>query len=195
MSSCSVAGALWPQGCENHLNDCSDNNGGEGWQERCMTCRDVRVCNIGIISYVAVQLWCQNPSQCCLCKDIHSALGYLTLACFRHIPPMACVYATPNKKWKWHGNQCTWNRHCTWKTTCSKVIDYGHVCSLQGTRLSGKDENAERHAPVFPRELHVMYLMFEGLIHSARRPSPVWSERKGWARHQPANCKCRTALD
>ena len=51
--------------------------------------------NIGLLSYLVVQLWRQSLGQRCLFKAIHGASSHLALPRFAHIPSAAFLYAIP----------------------------------------------------------------------------------------------------
>src|ERR1700733_6539404 len=51
--------------------------------------------NIGLLSYVVVQLWRQSLGQRCLFKAIHGPSSHLALPRFAHIPSTSFLYVLP----------------------------------------------------------------------------------------------------
>ena len=101
--------------------------------------------NIGLISYLVVQLWRQSLGQWCLFKAIHSTSSHLALPRFAHIPSAAFLYAIPIGFASRNGKDITLNAHFMdsvfGKLLASKPSITTSVHSLQA-KSSLKDEDS-----------------------------------------------------
>jgi hypothetical protein len=51
--------------------------------------------NIGMLSYIVVQVWRQSLGQRCQFKTVHGPSSHLALPRFAHIPPTSFLFALP----------------------------------------------------------------------------------------------------
>jgi hypothetical protein len=102
--------------------------------------------NIGLISYLVVQLWRQSLGQRCLFKVIHGASSHLALPRFAHIPSVAFLYAIPIGFASRKGSDIEINAHFMdtvfGKLLASKPLITTSVRNLQVKSSSLKDEYA-----------------------------------------------------
>jgi hypothetical protein len=62
-------------------------SGRHSWTKECR--------NIGMLSYIVVQVWRQSSGQRCQFKTIHGLSSHLALPRFAHIPSMSFICALP----------------------------------------------------------------------------------------------------
>ncbi|KAI9438716.1 hypothetical protein H4582DRAFT_2146243 [Lactarius indigo] len=102
--------------------------------------------NIGLISYMVVQLWRQSLGQRCLFKAIHGPSSHLALPRFAHIPSTSFLYALPVGIASRTGSNIEINAlfmdTVFGKLLTSKLSITGSVRSLQAKSSSSKDEES-----------------------------------------------------
>lgn len=112
--------------------------GRHSWTKECQ--------NIGMLSYLVVQLWRQSLGQRCQFKTVHGPSSHLALPRFAHIPSASFIYAVPvgfasrNE----HGieiNHSFMDRVFA-KLNASKSLIISSVHSLQAKASSKNDEDA-----------------------------------------------------
>ena len=100
--------------------------------------------NIGIISYIVVQLWRQSLGQRYLFKAIHGPSSHLALPRFAHIPSTSFLYALPAGFASRKGDDVEINAifmdNVFAKLFSSKSLIIGCVHNLQSKSSSSKDE-------------------------------------------------------
>ena len=100
--------------------------------------------NIGLISYMVVQLWRQSLGQRCLFKGIHGASSHLALPRFAHIPSTSFLYALPVGFASRSGADIEINAFFMdtvfGKLLASRSLLTGSVRTLQAKSSSSKDE-------------------------------------------------------
>src|ERR1700677_3921346 len=109
-----------------------------GWVGECR--------NIGLLSYLVIQLWRQSHGQRCLFKAIHGASSHLALPRFAHIPSTAFLYVLPAGFASRKGDDVEINAFFM-DTVFNKLFPLrlsitGSVRKLQAKASSSKDEES-----------------------------------------------------
>ena len=102
--------------------------------------------NIGLLSYMVVQLWRQSLGQRCLFKAIHGPSSHLALPRFAHIPSTLFLYALPAGFASRNGYDLEINAFFVntvfGKLLTSRLSIAASVRNLQVKSSSTKDEDA-----------------------------------------------------
>ena len=102
--------------------------------------------NIGLISYMVVQLWRQSLGQRCLFKAIHGPSSHLALPRFAHIPSAAFLYTLPAGFASRNGDNIEINAYFMdtvfGKLLNSKSSITGSIRNLQTKLSTSKDEES-----------------------------------------------------
>ena len=102
--------------------------------------------NIGLLSYLVVQLWRQSLGQRHLFKAIHGPSSHLALPRFAHIPSTSFLYALPAGFASRNGHDLEINAFFVdtvfGKLLTSKLSITSSVHDLQAKSSSSKDEDA-----------------------------------------------------
>jgi hypothetical protein len=100
--------------------------------------------NIGLLSYVVVQLWRQSLGQRTLFKSIHGASSHLALPRYAHLPSASFLYALPAGFASKKGNDIEVNAFFMdtvfGKLVTSRLSIIESVRGLQAKSSSLKDE-------------------------------------------------------
>ena len=100
--------------------------------------------NIGLVSYMIVQLWRQSLGQRCLFKAIRGASSHLALPRFAHIPSTSFLYVLPAGFASRNGTDIEINAFFMdtifGKLLTSRSLVTGSVRTLQAKSSTSKDE-------------------------------------------------------
>lgn len=99
--------------------------------------------NIGILSYIVMQVWHQSLGQLCQFKMVHGPSSHSVLPCFVHIPSTSFLYTLPIGFTSRNEHGIEINSHFMdtvfGKLITSKLLVIGSVLSLQAN-ISLKDD-------------------------------------------------------